>query len=98
MRAAEQLLGLRVIGGFYQPLRGEKIQARGAILAGQEAAADSTRTDRYEAEDLDELLAAALDVARAAAGDAGQGRLEPRPNTCAYRGGCMYPAICRCER
>lgn len=98
MQAAEQLLGLRVVGGLYQPLRGEKLQARGAILAGHEAAADCTRTDRYEAEDLAELLAGALDAARQAAGEAGRGALEPRPASCAWRGGCQYPTICRCER
>ena len=98
MQAAEQLLGIRVVGGLYQPLRGEKIQARGAILAGHEAAADCTRTDCYETDALDELLAQALDAARTAASEAAAGQLEPRPGSCAYRGGCQYPAICRCER
>ncbi|MCW3033804.1 MAG: ATP-dependent nuclease subunit B-like protein [Solirubrobacterales bacterium] len=98
MQAAEQLLDLRVVGGLYQPLRGEKIQARGVVLAGHEAAADCTRTDRFETDELDELLAAALDAARDAAGEAGRGELEPRPASCAWNGGCQYPTICRCER
>jgi ATP-dependent helicase/DNAse subunit B len=98
MQAAEQLLDLRVVGGLYQPLRGEKIQARGAVLAGHEAAVDCTRTDRLDTEELDELLAAALDAARGAAGEAGRGELEPRPASCAWNGGCLYPTICRCER
>ena len=98
MQAAEQLLDLRVVGGLYQPLRGESIQARGAILAGHESAADCTRTDRYEADELDELLAAAREAARQAAREAGGGELEPRPASCAWRGGCMFPTICRCER
>ncbi len=98
MQAAEQLLGARVVGGLYQPLRGEDIKARGAVLAGHQLAEDCVRTDRYEEEDLAELLAAALDAARAAAAEAAGGALEARPATCAYGGGCQFPTICRCER
>ncbi len=98
MLAAEQLLDARVVGGLYQPLRGEEIKARGAVLAGHELADDCVRTDRYEAEELDELLAAALDAAREAAGAAATGALTARPATCAYGGGCEFPTICRCER
>ncbi len=98
MQAAEQLLDLRVVGGLYQPLRGESIKARGAVMSGHDAAASCIRTDRFDPEELDELLAGALDAARAAAGEAGRGELEPRPNTCAWNGGCRYPTICRCER
>ena len=98
MQAAEQLLDLRVVGGLYQPLRGEDIKARGAVLAGHALAEDCVRTDRFESEDLDELLAAALDIARAAAGEAARGALEARPASCAYGGGCQFPTICRCER
>jgi len=39
----------------------------------------------------------AAGMLREAAAQAGRGELEPRPRTCAYRGGCMYPTICRCE-
>ncbi len=98
MLAAEQLLDARVVGGLYQRLRGEDIKARGAVLAGHELAEDCVRTDRYEAEELDELLAAALDAAREAAAAAAAGELEARPATCAYGGGCAFPTICRCER
>ena len=97
MQAVEQLLGLRVVGGLYQPLRGEDLKARGALLADHESAGNCVRTDRFEPEELDELLAAALDAAREAAGQAGRGELEPRPRTCAWKGGCKYPTICRCE-
>jgi RecB family exonuclease len=97
MQAAEQLLGLRVVGGLYQPLRGEDLKARGALLADHESAGNCVRTDRFDAEELGELLAAALDAAREAAGQAGRGELEPRPRTCAWKGGCKYPTICRCE-
>jgi ATP-dependent helicase/DNAse subunit B len=98
MLAAEQLLNARVVGGLYQPLRGEEIRARGAVLAGHELAEDCVRTDRFETDELDELLAAALDAAREAAGEAAAGALAARPATCAYGGGCAFPTICRCER
>jgi len=36
-----------------------------------------------------------LAAAREAAAQAARGELEPRPPTCAFKGGCRYPAICR---
>ncbi|HEY0515672.1 MAG TPA: PD-(D/E)XK nuclease family protein, partial [Solirubrobacteraceae bacterium] len=99
MQAVEQLLGLDVVGGLYQPLTGKDIRARGVLLDGHDSAGNCVRTDRLEAEALDELLAEALDSARTAAGEARAGRLEPRPESCGYGGrGCRYPTICRCER
>jgi ATP-dependent helicase/DNAse subunit B len=99
MQAVEQLLGVRVVGGLYQPLGGRDMRARGVLLEDHEWADNCVRTDRFDADALDELLAEALDAARSAAGEAAQGALEPRPQSCGYRGrGCMYPTICRCER
>jgi ATP-dependent helicase/DNAse subunit B len=99
MQAAEQLLGLRVVGGLYQPLSGRDLRARGVLLADHDAAENCVRTDRVDAEVLDELLAEVLDRARTAADEARRGALEPRPESCGYGGrGCMYPTICRCER
>jgi RecB family exonuclease len=99
MQAAEQLLGLRVVGGLYQPLAGKDLRARGVLLEDHDAAGNCVRTDRVDADTLDELLAEVLDLARAAAGEAGRGALEPRPESCGYGGrGCMHPTICRCER
>jgi RecB family exonuclease len=99
MQAAEQLLGLRVVGGLYQPLAGKDIRARGVLLEDHDAAGNCVRTDRVDAETLDELLAEVLEIARAAAGEAGRGALEARPESCGYGGrGCQYPTICRCER
>ncbi|MGO9489308.1 MAG: PD-(D/E)XK nuclease family protein [Solirubrobacteraceae bacterium] len=98
MQAAEQLLGLRVVGGLYQPLRGNSIQARGVLLEGHDAAGNCTSTDRFTPDELDELLGEALEEARSAVGEAGRGELQARPNSCAWNGGCLYPTICRCER
>ena len=99
MQAAEQLLGVRVVGGLYQPLSGRDLRARGVLLDDHDAAGNCVKTDRLEADALDELLAAVLDAARGAAGEAARGALQPRPDTCGYGGrGCQHPTICRCER
>ncbi|HTC72651.1 MAG TPA: PD-(D/E)XK nuclease family protein [Solirubrobacteraceae bacterium] len=97
MQAARELLGLRVIGGLYQPLSGKALQARGAMSV-DEPPLECKANDLYEPDELEELLDAVLDTARAAAAEAASGALEPRPATCAFRGGCRYPTICRCER
>ncbi|HXD54464.1 MAG TPA: PD-(D/E)XK nuclease family protein [Solirubrobacteraceae bacterium] len=99
MQAVEQLLGLRVVGGLYQPLGGRDLRARGVLLEDHDAAGDCVRTDRIEPEALDELLAEVLETAREAAGEASRGALQARPETCGWGGsGCRYPTICRCER
>jgi len=98
MRAVEQLLGARAVGGFYQPLAGRDIKARGVLDADGGVELDTVRTDRLPHEQVGELLQACVAIARTAAGEAKTGALEPRPDTCAYRGGCSYPTICRCER
>ncbi len=97
MQAARQLLGLRVIGGLYQPLSGKALQARGAMSV-DEPPLECKANDLYEPDELEDLLDAVLDTARMAAAQAASGALEPRPATCAFRGGCKYPTICRCER
>jgi ATP-dependent helicase/DNAse subunit B len=96
MRAVESLLGLRAAGGFYQPLAGSDLRARG-VLEG-ESELDCVRGDRLERGELEELLGEAVAAARTAAAQAGRGELEARPQTCAFKGGCAYPTICRCER
>jgi RecB family exonuclease len=98
MRAVEQLLGVRAVGGFYQPLSGADLRARGVIEADSGVELDCVRGDEREPEDVRELLDEALAAARGAAAEAGCGAFEPRPQTCAFHGGCMYPTICRCER
>ncbi len=99
MQAAEQLLGLRVVGGLYQPLSGRDLRARGVLLEDHDAAGDCVRTDRLDPEALAELLGDVLDAARAAAEEAGRGALQARPESCGWGGsGCRHPTICRCER
>jgi PD-(D/E)XK nuclease superfamily protein/AddB-like protein len=98
MRAVEELLRCPAVGGFYQPLTGEDLRARGVLDGDAGIELDCMRPDVLEHDELRELLAQAVAMAIEAAGEAGRGELSPRPQTCAFRGGCMYPTICRCER
>ena len=97
MRAVESLLQLSVIGGFYQPLTGEDLRARGVLDGDAGIELESVRSDVLEHDDARELVAQAVALALAAAGEAGRGELQARPPTCAFRGGCMFPSICRSE-
>ena len=97
MLAVEQLRGLRAVGGFYQPLSGEDLRARG-VLDGDSGVEIACRADRPPG-GL-ELRGAARrggGQAREVADQAGRGELGARPATCAFKGGCRYPTICRCE-
>jgi len=96
MRAVEQLLGLEAVGGFYQPLSGRDLRARGVLDGESGVEIECVRGELREHGEVRELLEEAVATARVAAAQAGRGELEPRPRTCAYRGGCMYPTICRC--
>jgi hypothetical protein len=98
MRAVEKLLGHAPAGGLYQPLAGRDIRARGVLDADSGLELECVRTDVLERPQLEELLDACVALASRAAAQARSGALEPRPDTCAYGGGCAYPTICRCER
>ncbi|HEV2975864.1 MAG TPA: PD-(D/E)XK nuclease family protein [Solirubrobacteraceae bacterium] len=98
MLAVEQLLGLQAVGGFYQPLAGAELRPRGALDGEAGIELDCVSTDALEHEELRELLAQARASALEVAARAASGQLRARPQTCAFRGGCMYPTICRCER
>ena len=99
MRAAEQLLDHEAIGGFYQPLAGRDLRARGVLAADSGVAIECVRGDARPGEDVEELVDATLDLAREAAHQADAGALEARPGRCAFGDGhCLYPSICRCER
>ncbi|HEX8120265.1 MAG TPA: PD-(D/E)XK nuclease family protein [Solirubrobacteraceae bacterium] len=95
--AARRLLDLEPVGVLYQPLGAPDLRPRGALLEGADPDLVSVDRDRRSREELEALLddtiAAAVDAAR----EARAGKLEPRPDTCAWDGGCAYPTICRCE-
>jgi RecB family exonuclease len=98
MRVIEGLLGLRAAGGFYQPLTGSDLRARGVLDGDSGVQIDAVSGDRRDGPDVRTLLAEAAETAREAAAQAGRGALEARPQTCSFKGGCAYPTICRCER
>lgn len=98
MRVIEGLLGVRVVGGFYQPLTGGDLRARGVLDGDSGVDIECVGGDRRERADVEALLSEATAAAREAAAQAGRGALEARPQTCTFKGGCMYPTICRCER
>ena len=95
--AARDVLGLDPIGGLYQPLGGKDQRARGLVLAGADPGLDTVKTDRRQRAEFDAIVDGVLvDVLRTV-GELRTGALEPRPQTCAWGGGCAYPTICRCE-
>lgn len=96
MRAVAELTDLDPVGGLYEPLTGE-LRPRGALRADVARELGCVRTDAFERDELDELLREVWEAAAVAAAQARAGALEARPQTCAYRGGCMYPSICRCR-
>jgi len=98
MRAVEELFGLRVVGGFYQPLSGPDLRARGLLDSDSAVQLNCVRGDAREHDDVQQLLEEALAKAREAVAEAGRGEIESRPQTCAFgKGGCEFPTICRCE-
>jgi ATP-dependent helicase/DNAse subunit B len=98
MLAVEELLSLRAVGGFYQPLTGAELRPRGVLDGDSGVELDCVTTDVRDHGELRELLAQARASALEAAERAGSGELHAQPQTCAFRGGCMYPTICRSER
>jgi ATP-dependent helicase/DNAse subunit B len=95
MLAAGELLGVEVVGGLYQPLRGSDLRPRGALEAGAEPGLAAFATDRLGPGELQAVVAGTLERALEAARELRAGALEPRPATCTRDGVCRYPSICR---
>jgi ATP-dependent helicase/DNAse subunit B len=95
MLVAERLLGVEAVAGLYTPLSGDDRRPRGALSAefAEQLGGDFVAGDVLSAEELTELREWA-----GAAAEMGEGRLCSRPDSCAYRGGCSHPSICRIER
>ncbi|MBV8217686.1 MAG: PD-(D/E)XK nuclease family protein, partial [Solirubrobacterales bacterium] len=94
MLAVRELLGLEPVGGFYQPLGGGDLRARGVYLAGAAPGERLVANDGRDRDELEEVLDEARGRALALAGRLRAGSLEPCPATCS-RDGCKYPGICR---
>jgi ATP-dependent helicase/DNAse subunit B len=96
MLVVRELTDVEPVAGFYQPLRGEDLRARGVFVAGTPVGGGVVTTDARAGEELDEMLADAAQRAVALAGSLRAGELEPCPQNCS-RDGCKYPAICRSQ-
>jgi len=94
MLAVRELLGLEAVAGFYQPLGGGDLRARGVYQAGAAPGECLVANDGRSSEELEELLDEARSRAVALAARLRSGELEPCPATCS-RDGCKYPGICR---
>jgi len=94
MLAVRQLLGLEPVGGFYQPLGGGDLRARGVYLEGAAPGEGLVANDARDQAELDEMLNEARTRALALAARLRAGELEPCPATCS-RDGCSFPGICR---
>jgi ATP-dependent exoDNAse (exonuclease V) beta subunit len=97
MLAIERLLGLRVAGGFYQPLTGGDLRPRGILDSDAGVELACVGGDLRGPTEVRALLERALASARMAAAQAARGEVEGRPQTCRFGGGCTYPTVCRCE-
>jgi ATP-dependent helicase/DNAse subunit B len=95
--AARDVLGLDPIGGLYQPLGGKDQRARGLVLADADPGLDTVKTDRHPREGFDAIIDGVLEDVRRTVAELRTGALQPRPQSCAWTGGCAYPTICRCE-
>ncbi|MGI8715484.1 MAG: PD-(D/E)XK nuclease family protein, partial [Solirubrobacteraceae bacterium] len=94
MLVARELLGLDVVAGIYQPLRGDDLRARGVFVKGSELGAGVHDRDARAPEEVDAELADAAARAIELAARLRSGELTPCPSTCS-RDGCAYPSICR---
>jgi hypothetical protein len=95
--AAREVLGLEPVGGLYQPLGAKDLRPRGLLREDAEVDLRAVASDRRDDAGFEEVLDAVVAEALAAARELRAGALEPRPQSCAYEGGCSYPSLCRCE-
>jgi len=94
MLVVRELLGLAPVAGFYQPLGGGDLRARGVFLDGAGVGGSVVGNDARDQDELDAVLEDARVRAVALAERLREGELEPCPTTCS-RDGCRYPGICR---
>lgn len=100
MLVAERLTGAEAVAGLYTPLAGTDRRSRGAVSAEHAAdlGGDFVAGDVLAPGELDDLRRRAGEAIAVAAREMRAGALCSKPDSCAYRGGCSYPSICRIER
>lgn len=100
MLVAERLTGGEAIAGLYTPLAGTDRRSRGAVSAehADDLGGDFVAGDVLAPEELADLRRRAGEAISVAAREMRAGALCSKPDSCAYRGGCSYPSICRIER
>lgn len=100
MLVAERLLGVEAVAGLYTPLSGDDRRPRGALNAdfAEQLGGDFVGGDVLSDEEFAALRDWAGAAIATAAAEMGEGKLCSKPDSCAYRGGCSHPSICRIER
>ena len=99
MLAVERALGLKAAGGVYVPLSGKDRRPRGLVRddLAEELGSDFVPNDRADPEQFEERIAWARTAIHDTAESMRAGRICSLPDSCAWRGGCSYPSICRTE-
>ena len=91
-----ELTELDPVAGFYQPLRGEDLRARGMYVDGTALGSAAHPRDRRSAQEFSAELDDAAERAAALAGALRAGVITPCPQNCS-RDGCAHPGICRSQ-
>ena len=99
MLAVEWALGLRAAGGVYVPLSGTDRRPRGLVRddLAAELGSDFVDNDRVDPDLFDERVAWTRTAIHDTAESMRAGKICSLPDSCAWRGGCSYPSICRTE-
>ncbi len=99
MLVAREALGLKPAGGVYVPLGGTDRRARGMVAAelSEQLGSDFVDNDRVPEADFAERTEWAKRSIATTATRMRGGDLVSCPDSCAWRGGCSHPSICRVE-
>jgi hypothetical protein len=90
---------LEVVAGVYDPLAGSDPVPRGLLLedARDDLGEGWKRTDWRDREGFETILDEAREAVREVLARMRSGDVKPCPDSCAWNGGCSFPAICRHE-
>jgi ATP-dependent helicase/DNAse subunit B len=90
---------LKLAGGVYQALGGDDLRPRGLLNSEAEGVLGEgwVSNDFRETTEFEAVLEHARETVEEVVTRLRSGDVRPCPTTCAYRGGCSYPAVCRSE-